>query len=72
MPDLHGYVLRAVEKLIEQRLGEFPAVVLLGPRQVGKMTLVRGLAARRPDSALYLDLERPFDHWISESRSTPA
>lgn len=39
-------------------LEEVPAVVLLGPRQVGKTTLARRIAARVPD-ALYLDLEDP-------------
>jgi uncharacterized protein len=39
-----------------------PAVVLLGPRQVGKTTLARTIASRRAKtSALYLDLERPAD-----------
>lgn len=37
------------------RLDSVPAVCLLGPRQVGKTTLARHLAALRP--AIYLDLE---------------
>ena len=36
------------------------AVVLLGPRQVGKTTLAREIAAAQ-DGALYLDLETPAD-----------
>lgn len=38
-----------------------PAVVLLGPRQVGKTTLARQLAAARGPGALYIDLERAAD-----------
>jgi len=38
-------------------LGEFPAVVLLGPRQVGKTTLAHQLADEL--DAVYLDLETP-------------
>ncbi|WP_235580846.1 ATP-binding protein [Pseudorhodoferax sp. Leaf265] len=38
-----------------------PAVVLLGPRQVGKTTLARQIAAQWPGGAVYLDLERPAD-----------
>ena len=38
-----------------------PAVVLLGPRQVGKTTLARRIAATHRDGAVYLDLERPAD-----------
>lgn len=45
---------------IEHALGQFPAVALLGPRQAGKTTLARTLAATRAGS-LYLDLERPSD-----------
>ena len=43
-----------------QFLEEIPAVALLGPRQVGKTTLARAIAAQSPD-CLYLDLENPRD-----------
>ena len=49
---------RAAQLLLTQRLAEFPAVVLLGPRQAGKTTLALAEAKRRGD-ALYLDLELP-------------
>lgn len=52
---------RAIEPIVRQRLREQPAVVLLGPRQVGKTTLARALAEEREDKAIYLDLERPAD-----------
>jgi predicted AAA+ superfamily ATPase len=41
-------------------LGQFPAVALLGPRQVGKTTLTKSVA-RTWSSSLYLDLESPED-----------
>lgn len=43
-----------------RRLAEFPAVAILGPRQVGKTTLARSLdpGGKAP---LYLDLENPTD-----------
>lgn len=44
-------------KLLEQ----FPAVALLGPRQVGKTTLATSLADSLGQNALYLDLELPSD-----------
>ena len=51
---------RELQRLIERRLGESPAVVLLGPRQVGKTTLANAIAAEHP-GALVLDLERASD-----------
>lgn len=44
---------------IESDLNEVPAVVLVGPRQVGKTTLARAVGAVRP--SIYLDMERPAD-----------
>jgi hypothetical protein len=52
---------RRLEFRVLERLKEAPAVVLLGPRQVGKTTLARKIAAGWPAGALYLDLERPAD-----------
>jgi predicted AAA+ superfamily ATPase len=46
---LHGTII--------ERLGQMPAVALLGPRQAGKTTLAREIARQRP--ATYLDLESP-------------
>jgi len=50
---------RSVQAALEDRLRHFPAVALLGPRQVGKTTLAR-VIAEAADS-LYLDLENPSD-----------
>lgn len=41
------------------RLDQFPAVALLGPRQVGKTTLAERIAAER--ASVYLDLEAQAD-----------
>jgi uncharacterized protein len=52
---------RRLRASVEAQLGLHPAVVLLGPRQVGKTTLAREIAAKRKNAAIYLDLERPAD-----------
>lgn len=46
--------------VLQDRLNFYPGMVLLGPRQAGKTTLARQLAALHPDT-LYLDLERAGD-----------
>jgi len=51
---------RQLHSLIERRLLQSPAVVLLGPRQVGKTTLAKAVAAQHPN-AMVLDLERESD-----------
>jgi predicted AAA+ superfamily ATPase len=50
---------RRLTPIVRQRLCEFPAVGLLGPRQVGKSTLAHALTADA--AADYLDLENPID-----------
>jgi len=52
---------RHLKAVIVDRLHDFPGVVLLGPRQVGKTTMAREIARSRGSRALYLDLERPSD-----------
>ena len=67
-------ITRRLEKTLKQYLRQFPAVALLGPRQVGKTTLARHLAGTGvagtdetgTDEAgtgapHYLDLENPAD-----------
>ena len=50
---------RKIKPALNQPLDGNPAVVLIGPREVGKTTLAREVADER--GALYLDLERPGD-----------
>lgn len=56
--------MKIPRKLIESQLRaallRAPAVVLLGPRQVGKTTLAKKIAAEIP-GAIYLDLEKAAD-----------
>lgn len=52
-------IKRNLQKEIQKHLEHFPAVVLLGPRQVGKTTLALLVAENRP--SIYLDLESPKD-----------
>ena len=49
---------RRHKRRVLRYLEEMPAVALLGPRQIGKTTLARTIAAEAPD-CLYLDIENP-------------
>lgn len=50
---------RHILPLLQEYLSIFPAVGLLGPRQVGKTTLVKNLKLEK--ESLYLDLEKASD-----------
>src|ERR1035438_2366590 len=54
-------IKRAAKARLLQLLSQFPAVALLGPRQVGKTTLALSLTSEADNSPLYLDLELPSD-----------
>ena len=52
-------ISRTLGATLAARLRQFPAVALIGPRQVGKTTLARSLAVAA--DSVYLDLEDPAD-----------
>jgi predicted AAA+ superfamily ATPase len=54
---------RATQATVAQRLRTNPAVVLLGPRQVGKTTLAHAVA-REYAGAIMLDMEREADRAV--------
>jgi predicted AAA+ superfamily ATPase len=54
-------IFRKYQSILQEKLAHMPALVLLGPRQVGKTTLARQLAEAWPGGSVYLDLERPAD-----------
>jgi predicted AAA+ superfamily ATPase len=61
---------RAFEQIVREKLRQTAAVVLLGPRQVGKTTLARTIAKDWHGGAVYLDLERPADRLRLEDADT--
>ena len=52
---------RTIEKEVLELVSDTPAIALLGPRQVGKTTLVKQLATQFPHPSIYLDLESDTD-----------
>lgn len=54
-------IQRVAEGRLVQLLQRFPAVALLGPRQVGKTTLALSLTGKNDAPPHYLDLELPSD-----------
>jgi uncharacterized protein len=43
---------RRIHNQLEAMIGRYPAVVLLGPRQVGKTTLALNIGESRPSPAI--------------------
>ena len=54
-------ITRSVQQDLLILMEEFPAVGILGPRQVGKTTLAERIAGMTKPEPIYLDLERPSD-----------
>jgi uncharacterized protein len=54
-------IKRLATKNISTIFKQFPAVALLGPRQVGKTTLAKEIAANSKKESLYIDLEKKSD-----------
>jgi hypothetical protein len=52
----NGYIRRSLEPVLKKAVGEFPAVVLTGPRQSGKTTLLKQLFGKGYG---YVSLELP-------------
>jgi len=57
---MNELIKRNCEQFVKENLRVFPAVVILGPRQCGKSTLVKMIAKDLPDF-LYLDLQNRDD-----------
>lgn len=54
-------IQRAITRQILTDLSYFPAVGIIGPRQVGKTTLAKWLQNQLSKPCLYLDLEAESD-----------
>jgi uncharacterized protein len=57
-------IKRALETDIIRLLKVFPAIVVLGPRQVGKTTLIKQIARTGKRKSHYLDLEKTSDYAV--------
>lgn len=54
-------IARAITNQVLRSMNHFPAVALLGPRQVGKTTLAKAIAETVEKPSIYLDLESSSD-----------
>ncbi len=59
-------IKRTLINEIPKLLSFFPVLGLIGPRQVGKTTLVKALSEQLPKPILYLDLENLNDYTLLE------
>ena len=57
---MHKLIHRDITDSVKTRLNNYPAVALLGARQVGKSTIA-GMLIEKIPKAIHLDLERPAD-----------
>jgi predicted AAA+ superfamily ATPase len=55
-------ITRNLYAKVEKTLKRFPAVAILGPRQVGKTTLIKQLTKKIKGEVVYLDLEKDSDY----------
>lgn len=66
-----GMIKRKLEKIITEKLHDGKAILLMGPRQVGKTTLLKMLFGKRNEvlwlNGDELDIQRLFDN-ISATR----
>ena len=53
-------IRRKLESVIMNRMFKGKAIIVLGPRQTGKTTLLRGIASLQTDKVLWLDADEPY------------
>jgi predicted AAA+ superfamily ATPase len=54
-------IQRNLDTAIRKLMKQYPAVAILGPRQVGKTTLAKKIASGKKNNTIYLDLEKAAD-----------
>lgn len=63
-------ITRLLETDLKKTFRLFPALALLGPRQVGKTTLAKALIKTLKKKSIYLDIENPDDRFLLQNPVT--
>lgn len=58
---------RQITEQLHKTFRIFPALAILGPRQVGKTTLAKSMAKGLKKKSLYLDMENPDDRYLLQN-----
>jgi hypothetical protein len=58
---MEKYIQRQVESEVIRLASKFPAIGIVGPRQIGKTTLARHVSSQLTKNSSYFDLEYPED-----------
>jgi len=64
-------IKRLIEKKIEEKLFSKKAIIVIGPRQTGKTTLVKNILSKRTEPVLFIDGDSPVTYRLL-NRPTPA
>ncbi len=62
-------ISRNIQDNIKEILETFPAVMLYGPRQIGKTTLAKKIATDFPKKSHYFDLEKESDLYVLKTNA---
>lgn len=62
-------IVRNIQKHLQDVIASFPAVMLYGPRQIGKTTLAKQIAASGGKNFHYFDLEKDNDLFVFKNNA---
>ncbi len=63
-------IQRNIIKTLQKQMKQFPAVAIIGARQIGKSTIARQIADKKKSTTVYFDLEKPSDRRKLEDAET--
>ena len=62
-----NYIKRHMEEVVLRLSEQFPAILITGPRQVGKTTMLKELMKSEPENRTYVTLDDISDRMLAKT-----